>query len=190
MIEGILQPWPWYVAGPLIGLFLPLLYYLLGRGLSVSSSFQDLCAASIPGRLDYFRYDWKRNLWRLAFVFGILVGGVLAGFVLAAPDSTVAIAEATRSDLLALGIEDQSGLVPRQLIGWEALGTLPGLIIIVGGGFLVGFGTRYADGCTSGHGITGLATLQLPSVLAVIGFFAGGLVATHLLLPALLRGLG
>ncbi len=188
MIEAILQPWPWYVAGPVIGLFLPALLFFLGRGLSVSSSFQDVCAATVPGRLEYFNYDWKANLWRLAFVLGIVLGGVLAGSLLAGPQEVVAISEATRSDLLALGIEDQSGLVPTQLISWAGLSSLPGLILIVGGGFLVGFGTRYADGCTSGHGITGLATLQLPSLLAVLGFFAGGLVATHVLLPVLLGG--
>lgn len=188
-MERILDPWPWYVSGPLIGLILPTMLVALRKPLSISSSFQDVCAATLPGRHDYFAYDWRRNAWRFAFVAGIVIGGVVAWNVLSTPDAVVAISDATRADLVALGVEDQSGLVPRELLSWGALATLPGLIIVVGGGFLVGFGARYADGCTSGHAITGLANLQLPSLLAVLGFFAGGLLSAHVLLPAVLGGL-
>jgi uncharacterized membrane protein YedE/YeeE len=188
-MEYIMQPWPWWVTGPLIGLILPAMLMLLRKPLSISSSFQDVCAATIPGGHDYFAYEWRANAWRFAFVIGIVVGGGLAWNLLTAPETHVAISEATRTDLLALGIVEQSGLVPSALMSWRALGTLPGFVIIVGGGFLVGFGARYADGCTSGHAITGLANLQLPSLLAVVGFFVGGLLSAHVLLPALLGGL-
>lgn len=180
------DPWPWYVAGPLIGLVVPLLLLLAGREFGVSSSLQHICAACLPHRADYFRYDWKRKgLWNLAFVAGILGGGLIAGRFLANPDP-VAIADSTRAALEALGIRDFSGLVPADLIGWPALRTLPGFAAIVVGGFLVGFGARWAGGCTSGHGITGLATLQPASLIAVTGFFAGGLFVTWIVLPWLL----
>ncbi|HUF89644.1 MAG TPA: YeeE/YedE thiosulfate transporter family protein [Gemmatimonadota bacterium] len=180
------QPWPWYVSGPLIGLVVPLLLLLAGREFGVSSSLRHICAATWPGGADYLRYDWRRTgLWNLTFVGGILIGGVIAGLVLANPEP-IAIAESTRAALSALGIRDFSGLVPSDLIGWSALVTLRGFVAIVVGGFLVGFGTRYAGGCTSGHGITGLATLQPASMLAVAGFFAGGLFVTWVVLPWLL----
>ena len=102
------------------------------------------------------------------------------------PDAIIPISAATVADLNALGITDLSGLVPAQFISWEGLMTLPGAIMIIGGGLLVGFGARYAGGCTSGHAISGLSDLQLPSLVAVIGFFVGGLIVTFLLLPILL----
>ena len=186
------QPWPWYIAGPLIGLTVPALLLWVGRPFGISSSFRDICAATVPGKLEFFNYDWKDSAWRLAFAVGVVGGGFLAWQVFAPVDSgavAVAISDATRVDLLALGITDQTGLVPPQLLSWDALGTLPGLIVLVLGGFLVGFGTRWAGGCTSGHAITGLANLQLASLIAVIGFFAGGLISTHWLLPIILAGI-
>ncbi|MGH7566743.1 MAG: YeeE/YedE family protein [Gemmatimonadota bacterium] len=180
------QPWPWYVAGPLIGLVVPLLLLLAGREFGVSSSLRHICAATWPGKADYFRYDWRRKgLWNLTFVAGILLGGVIAGRLMANPEP-VAIAASTRSALAALGIRDFSGLVPADLIGWSALLTLRGFCAIVVGGFLVGFGSRWAGGCTSGHAITGLATLQPASMLAVAGFFTGGLFVTWVVLPWLM----
>jgi uncharacterized protein len=177
--------WPWYVAGPIIGLFVPALLLLGNKLFGISSNFRHLCAASFPGRADYFRYDWKGGgLWNLVFLGGMLVGGVLAALVLAG-SGDVAISAATRQDLAALGVRDFSGLVPNDLLGWEALFSLKGLVAMIAGGFLVGFGTAYAGGCTSGHGITGLASFELPSLIAIIGFFLGGLAGTYLLLPLL-----
>lgn len=188
MLTFLSEPWPWYVAGPLIGLVIPLLLLGVGQSFGVSSSFRDLCAMATPGRFEYLRYDWRTGVWRLAFVVGILLGGAIAATVLAPPDPVVDIAEATRADLAALGLEDREGLFPSDLIGWGALRTLPGLVVVVAGAFMVGFGARWADGCTSGHAIMGLVGRQLPSLLAVLGFFAGGLVSTFVLLPLLLGG--
>lgn len=188
MIDLLRQPWPWWVAGPLIGLVVPAMLLLVGKPFGVSSSFQDICAATVPGKLDYLKHDWKGNLWRLAFVAGILLGAVVAVTWLPSPDPIVGVSEATRADLARIGIERQPGLVPAELFRWGSLSTLPGLVVVVLGGFLVGFGTRYADGCTSGHAIMGLANRQLPSLLAVLGFFAGGLISTHVVLPLLLGG--
>lgn len=185
-MQAILDPWPWYVSGPLIGLIVPLLL-LGGRMFGVSESLRHICSAGLPGSCEYFDYDWKRSgLWNLCFIGGAVVGGMIAGTLLSEPDAVVAVAEATRTDLAALGIRDFRGLVPDDVFTWRALLGLPGLVMVVGGGFLVGFGARYAGGCTSGHGITGLATGQIASLLAVLGFFAGGLLATHVLLPLLL----
>jgi hypothetical protein len=181
------QPWPWYVAGPLIGLTVPLVYLYAGRKWGVSSTLRDICAATVPSGLDYLEYEWReRGGWRLAMVAGLALGGLIAMLFGTPP---VAISSATVADLAALGITDFSGLAPREVFSWSSLATLPGFVAIVVGGFLVGFGTRYADGCTSGHAISGLANLRVASLVAVIGFFAGGLVATHLLLPLIVRGL-
>ena len=179
-------PWPWYVAGPIIGLTVPLVYLYAGRKWGVSSTFRDVCAATLPGRSEYLRYSWRTlGGWRLTMAAGLVLGGFLAGVTRA---SDVAISSATVADLSALGITDFSGLVPAELFSWGALATPAGLVLIVGGGFLVGFGTRYANGCTSGHAISGLASLRLTSLVAVIGFFVGGLVSTWILLPLLLGG--
>lgn len=180
------RPWPWYVAGPVIGLMVPLVYLYAGRKWGISSTFRDVCAATFPKGLEYLRYPWREEGgWRLAMAFGLVLGGLIGGVTRA---TDVAISDATRADLGGLGITDFTGLVPAELFAWDGLLTVPGLILILGGGFLVGFGTRYADGCTSGHAISGLAALRLTSLVAVLGFFAGGLLATHLLLPAILGG--
>ena len=185
MIGFISDPWPWYVAGPVIGLFVPAQLILDNRLFGVSSSMRHVCAAVFPAKLDYFRYDWKRTgLWNLLFVAGILVGGFLASQWGGSHD--VAISESTRIALTKLSIHNFSGLAPREVFSWTALLTLKGFVSIVVGGFLVGFGTAYAGGCTSGHAISGLADLQLSSLIAVIGFFAGGLIATHFLFPLFL----
>ena len=185
-MDFLTQPWPWYVAGPLIGLTVPLVYLYAGRKWGISSTFRDLCAATIPSGFEYFTYSWRsRGGWRLTMALGLIIGGFIAAVT--GPDQ-VAISAATRADLAALGITDFSGVVPSELFSWGALTSLPGLVLIVGGGFLVGFGTRYANGCTSGHAISGLSALRLTSLVAVIGFFAGGLISTHILLPLILGG--
>jgi uncharacterized protein len=186
MFELLGRPWPWYIGGPLIGLMVPLLLWLGNRDFGISGNFRHLCAAVLPRDIAHFRYDWKRSgAWSLLFALGIIGGGVLAGVVFANPEP-IALSERTVAALAALGITDFTGLVPADLFAWGALGTAAGWIALVGGGFLVGFGTAYAGGCTSGHAITGLAALQKPSLLAVLGFFAGGLFATYVLLPLVL----
>lgn len=178
-------PWPWYIAGPAIGLFVPALLIVGNRLFGVSSNLRHLCSAVLPSKLDYFRYDWKRaGLWNLLFAAGILVGGFLASRW--GGSHSVAISDQTRLALTRLGIHDFSGLAPREVFTWSALLTLKGFVSVVLGGFLVGFGTAYAGGCTSGHAISGLADLQLSSLIAVVGFFAGGLLATHFILPQIL----
>lgn len=186
MIDLLTRPWPWYVAGPLIGLFAPLLLWLGNRLFGVSSNLRHLCAALMPSRCEYFTYDWRREgVWNLTFVAGTLIGGLIAGGIFANPEP-VAIAEATRADLQALGVRDFSGLVPADIFNWQSLLSLRGFILLVIGGVFVGFGTAYAGGCTSGHGLSGIADLQLASLIAMCGFFAGGIFATFFLLPRIL----
>jgi uncharacterized membrane protein YedE/YeeE len=187
MIALLREPWPWYIAGPLIGLVVPFVYWYGGRKWGVSQSLQHLCAATVPAKIEYLTYDWwKQGAWNLTMVAGVLVGGFVGGRLLSSPDDVVSISAATRSDLVGLGVRDFSGLVPSDLFSFGTLLTPAGLLMIVGGGFLVGFGARYANGCTSGHAISGLANLQLSSLLAVIGFFAGGLISVHFLLGLIL----
>lgn len=182
------KPWPWYVAGPLIGLFVPALLLVGNRIFGISSNLRHACAVAIPGRVEFFRYDWRRaGGWNLAFALGIVVGGAIAARLLD-DGAAVQLSTAARASLATLGLHDNTGLVPRELFHWGALLTWRGLLVMVGGGFLVGFGTAYAGGCTSGHAISGLADLQLPSLVAVLGFFAGGLICTWLILPRLLGG--
>ena len=182
LIEWITQPWPWYVAGPLIGLTVPALLLLGNKSFGISSSLRHICAACVPANLPFFQYNWKKEMWNLFFVTGILIGGIIAGTFLANPE-TILISEATQEDLRELGITDFGSLLPSDLFSWSHLFSLKGLVFMVIGGFLVGFGTRYAGGCTSGHAIMGLSNLQWPSLVATIFFMLGGFAMTHLLLP-------
>ncbi|MEX1062072.1 MAG: YeeE/YedE thiosulfate transporter family protein [Balneolaceae bacterium] len=186
MFDLLHQPWSWYVAGPVLGLTVPLLLLAGGKMFGVSSNLRHLCAACHRGDVEFFRYDWKSaGRWNLTFLAGTVLGGFLGGFVFANPDP-IQLAPSTIADLRALGIQDFHGFVPDDLFSWSALGSFTGLAVLILGGFLVGFGARYAGGCTSGHAISGLSDLQLASLIAVIGFFIGGLVMTHLLYPLIL----
>jgi uncharacterized membrane protein YedE/YeeE len=188
-IEWISQPWPWYVAGPLIGLTVPALLILGNKSFGISSSLRHACAACIPANIPFFTYNWKKEMWNIMFVLGVLIGGGIAGLLLSNPN-TIVIAESTQADLTALGLTDFSSLMPAEIFNWSNLFSLKGLFFFVIGGFLVGFGTRYAGGCTSGHAIMGLSNLQLPSLIATTAFMLGGFVMTHLLLPHIMKLIG
>ena len=188
-MEQMVEPWPWYVAGPLIGLVVPALLLFGGKVFGISANLRHACAAiPAPERLKpaFLRYDWRAaGLWNLVFVLGVAVGGWLALQVFGDPGAALALAPDTVEALGALGLRDVTGFVPAEVISWQALATPAGWVLVGGGGFLVGFGARWAGGCTSGHAISGLADLQLPSLVAVVGFFIGGLFVTHVLLPLL-----
>jgi len=185
ILEWIKQPWPWYVAGPLIGLTVPLLLIVGNKSFGISSSMRHICAACVPGNISYFNYSWKKEIWNLFFVLGIFLGGMVAINFLANPQP-VQIDPKLAVELAGYGITDYSGIVPRQLFNWQNLLSVKGFMMIVLGGFMVGFGTRYAGGCTSGHSIMGLATLQWPSLIATICFMIGGFVMANLILPIIL----
>jgi uncharacterized protein len=185
-IELIRKPWPWYVAGPMIGLTVPTLLLIGNKSFGISSSLRHICAACIPANISFFKYDWKKEIWNLVFVLGVFLGGIIATNFLANPDS-FQLSESTIADLRALGIQDFSGLMPSDLFSTEALFSLKGFIFFVVGGFMVGFGTRYAGGCTSGHAIMGLSNLQVPSLIATCCFMVGGFTMTHVLMPLIFR---
>lgn len=186
MFDFILQPWPWYVAGPLIGLTVPTLLLIGNKSFGISSSLRHVCAACFPADIPFFKYDWKKEIWNLVFVLGVFFGGIIATSFLANPNDFV-LSEATINDLKALGINDFSGLMPADLFSVETLFSVKGLIFFVFGGFLVGFGTRYAGGCTSGHAIMGLSNLQVPSLIATCCFMVGGFAMTHLIMPIIFK---
>jgi uncharacterized protein len=180
------QPWPWYVAGPIIGLTVPLLLLAGNRTLGISSSLRQICAVSLPGKIAFLNYNWRAQRWNLFFCGGLIVGGFIGGVLLSNPEPET-ISAATVASLQQVGIGAQSGMLPKEVFSWDQLFTLRSFIMLVVGGFLVGFGTRYAGGCTSGHGIYGLAALQWPSLVAVITFFGFGILTSNFLLPLILK---
>lgn len=183
IISWLSQPWPWYVAGPLIGLMVPLLLIFDGKAFGLSRSFRHICAAVIPGKQAYFQYNWREEgAWNLILVLGLVLGGWIASTLFANPNP-IALSDAAKDLFASWGFTDLQGLAPDTLFSFSALSSWKGWLLLLGGGFLVGFGTRYADGCTSGHAITGLSNLQLPSLIAVIGFFVGGLLVSWFVLP-------
>lgn len=186
MIEVIQQPWPWYVAGPLIGLMVPLLLILGNKTFGISSSLRHVCAICLPQKIPFFHYDWKKEAWNLFFVGGVITGGFIAATFLM-NGHPVIINPKLVTELSSYGITDYHSMVPKQLFNWQQLFTIKGFILMVVGGFFVGFGTRYAGGCTSGHSIMGLSNLQFSSLVATICFMAGGFIMANLILPLILK---
>lgn len=182
-MESVLQPWPWYVSGPLIALVM-LLLILVGKRFGMSSNLRTLCTICGAGKhADFFRFDWKSHRWNLTVVLGTIIGGYIGANWLS-PQTNVDIATATISNLKELGFESAgTAYLPSELFDNSIFSDLKGMALLILAGFLVGFGTRYAGGCTSGHAISGLSNLQLPSLIAVIGFFIGGLCMVHLFFP-------
>jgi len=191
-IEFISQPWHWSISGAMIVLVMYLLSYF-GQRFGISTSFEAICSMGGAGKgIKYFNYDWKKQDWLLVLIIGSIIGGGIASTLLASPEP-VQVSAATVADLQSIGViapqvteGNGAGFIPLDLFNFESLMSLKGIILMVVGGFLIGFGTRWAGGCTSGHAISGLANLQMPSLVAVIGFFIGGLVMTHFLLPIIL----
>ncbi len=184
-MDLLFKPWPWYVAGPIIGLTVPALLWMGNKRLGISSSLRHFCAACLPANIPLFQYNWKKEGWNFFFVWGLLLGGFIGGWLLANPDP-IALSPKTVDYFSSFGITQQAGLMPSEIFSWEMLFSLKGFLVMILGGFLVGFGTRYAQGCTSGHGILGLSALQWPSLLATASFFIGGILFSHLVLPYIL----
>jgi uncharacterized protein len=185
MTDFLKQPWAWYVAGPLIGLTVPALLVIGNKSFGISSSLRHVCASCIPANIPFFKYDWKKEVWNLFFVFGIFLGGTIAINLLSNPNP-IEVNPKLAEELAGYGITNFKNLFPSDIINWQSLFTLKGFLLIVVGGFLVGFGTRYAGGCTSGHAIMGLSNLQLPSLIATICFMIGGFIMANTILPFIL----
>ncbi|NAY91370.1 YeeE/YedE family protein [Muricauda sp. JGD-17] len=177
------EPWPWYVSGPLIALIMAILI-LMGKRFGMSSNLETFCSIGGAGKfVDYFKVDTKPKRWSLLVVLGAVIGGFFAAHLLSLNEA-VNISQETVENLQALGFESAgSAYLPTELFTVEALAQPKVWTILLVAGFLVGFGARYAGGCTSGHAISGLSNLQRPSLIAVIGFFIGGLFMVHVLFP-------
>ena len=186
LIHLLQSPWPWYIAGPIIGLMVPLMIWIGNRSFGISSNLRHLCAISQPKSVgvEFFQYNWREQNWSLVFAIGAMLGGFLAGVVFANPEP-ISLSVAFLTQLAIWNIPIGEGFLPPVLFGfyWQSF------VIMFFGGVLVGFGTRYASGCTSGHAITGLSTMQAQSLLAVLGIFAGGLIAAHFITPGLIGGI-
>lgn len=185
IIASLKNPWPWYFAGAIIGLIVPILLLVGNKTFGLSSNLRHICAACIPANIPFFKYNWKKETWNLFFVAGIILGAFLATQFLSNPNILV-VNFNLKSSLEKLNVHDFTHLLPQDLFSLESLFTIRGFILMVVGGFLVGFGTRYANGCTSGHSIMGLSNLQWPSLVATICFMIGGFVMTNFILPIIL----
>jgi uncharacterized membrane protein YedE/YeeE len=175
------QPWHWSVSGVAIAAILFLMTWM-GRSFGVSTAFRNFCTMAGAGRkYKFFNVDLSDEDWRMAFVLGSIAGGFIAAQFLPSPEA-VAISEATLSHLQDWNINypQGNGYLPTDIFNFTST---KGIVLSIIGGFLVGFGARYGRGCTSGHAITGLSHLQLPSLVTVIGFFIGGLTMTWLIMP-------
>lgn len=185
MLDFIKQPWPWYVAGPFLGLTVPILLIAGNKTFGISSSLRHVCASCIPAGIPFFKYNWRKEAWNLFFVVGIVLGGVVAAQFFHDPARVVVNPDVLK-DLEQYGISNIGGLVPVDIFSWPSLLTVRGLVMMIAGGFLVGFGSRYAGGCTSGHAIMGLSSLQWPSLVATCCFMIGGFIMANLILPFIL----
>jgi uncharacterized membrane protein YedE/YeeE len=184
MLELLRQPWPWYASGAAIAFIMVLLLYF-GKSFGVSSNLRTICTIAGAGkRVKFFDFAWKTQRWNLLFIFGAVLGGIISSTILRS-DQPLQLSNATITDLRTIGVAFEGNLNPSQLFSLEAILSLKGILILLIGGVLVGFGARYAGGCTSGHAISGLTNMQVPSLIAVIGFFIGGLATTYLILPHL-----
>ena len=179
----IFDPWPWYISGPMIALVLFLLL-MVGKNFGMSSNLRTLCTICGAGNsLDFFKFDWKSQRWNLVVVLGAIIGGYLGSQFLS-NNLAVALHPDTVKNLNTLGFQSAgASYLPTELFGSSVFKDAKSLLILAIGGLLVGFGARYAGGCTSGHAISGLSNLQRPSLIAVVGFFAGGLTMVHIIFP-------
>jgi uncharacterized membrane protein YedE/YeeE len=182
MREFITQTWSWWFSGTMIAAIMFFLLYF-GQSFGFSANLRTICsAAGLGKKTKFFDFNWKAQTWNLVFLVGSIVGGFIAKQFLSS-DIGVAISPATIDDLSKLGIAAPVSLQPAELFSLDAILSIKGFLVLAVGGLLVGFGSRYAGGCTSGHAISGLSDLQVPSIIAVVGFFIGGLIMTFFILP-------
>ena len=176
------SPWPWYVSGPIIGLMVPIFILVGSRSFGISQNLEHICAITQPKQIQvkFFKYDWRISIWSLVFVTGVLLGGFLAGSLFANPEP-INLSPAALDMFSSWGLSTPTGLVPPEIFSLS----MGNIFLLLIGGILIGFGARYASGCTSGHAITGLATFQLQSLYAVVGIFVGGLCSAYFIVPHL-----
>lgn len=182
-MEILLETWPWYISGFFIAVTMFILLWLGGE-FGVSSNFRTICSIAGAGKkVAFFNFDWKKTIWNLVFLFGSLVGGFIAHNYLLETNYSIALSEKTINKLSEFNIYVGKNTVPTEIFDIKNLLSLKGIVFMIAGGFLIGFGSRWAGGCTSGHAISGLSNFQLPSLIAVIGFFIGGIISTFFIIP-------
>jgi uncharacterized membrane protein YedE/YeeE len=182
MLDFIMNPWPWWLSGMVISSIMFFLLYF-GQSFGFSSNLRTLCSVvGLGKKAKFFDFNWKTQTWNLVFLVGAIIGGFITKEFLS-NEAPLVLAESTVSDLAELGIGAPTGIQPEEIFSWDAVLSLKGFSLLAIGGLMVGFGSRYAGGCTSGHAISGLSDLQMPSLIAVIGFFVGGLAMTHIIFP-------
>lgn len=182
MMDFLSGTWPWWFSGILISATMFTLLYF-GKSFGFSANLRTICSAAGLGKsVKFFDFNWKSQVWNLVFLVGAIIGGFIAKEYFS-NDQPVQISQSTIDDLSAWGMSAPTGAQPDELFSWEAVASVKGFLILAIGGILVGFGSRYAGGCTSGHAISGLSDLQVPSLIAVVGFFIGGLAMTYFIMP-------
>jgi uncharacterized membrane protein YedE/YeeE len=155
MREFITQTWSWWFSGTMIAAIMFFLLYF-GQSFGFSANLRTICsAAGLGKKTKFFDFNWKAQTWNLVFLVGSIVGGFIAKQFLSS-DIGVAISPATIDDLSKLGIAAPVSLQPAELFSLDAILSIKGFLVLAVGGLLVGFGSRYAGGCTSGHAISGL----------------------------------
>lgn len=184
-MNSLFQTWPWYISGFVIAIIMLTLNYF-GKVFGMSSNLRSMCSIAGAGKyVSFFDYDWKAQRWNLLVIIGAMLGGYVAVHFMSDP-SNVTLNPKTIAQLSQMGIDAPNGkLVPNALFGEAAFQSPKMIVILIVGGTLIGFGSRYAGGCTSGHAISGMSNLQMQSLKAVIGFFLGGIVMSHFILPLL-----
>ena len=181
----LFQTWPWYVSGFLIAIIMLSLNYF-GKVFGMSSNLRSICSIAGAGKhVSFFNFDWKAQRWNLFVVLGAMMGGFVAVHYMS-DVSNVSINPKTIEQLAHLGIEAPNGkLLPNALFCPDIFQSPKMIAVLIIGGILIGFGSRYAGGCTSGHAIAGMSNLQIQSLKAVVGFFIGGLLMSHFIFPLL-----
>jgi uncharacterized protein len=182
MWEAVTGPWPWYVSGPLLGLMVPILLLFGNKNFGISSTFRHVCAAVLPARASYFKYNWRESSWNLLLALGVIIGAAIAVLFLGGNSPPPVTASAVEL-FQTWNIDAPQQLQPAEIFLFPGAFTVRALVSLSVGGFLVGFGTRYANGCTSGHAIMGLSLFNPGSLVATVGFFAGGVLVSNFVLP-------
>ena len=183
MIDFLIEPWSWWFSGIVIAAIMFILIFF-GKSFGFSANLRTICSATGAGKkVKFFNFDWKKQIWNLIFLVGAIIGGFVASEYMTDGEHVVAISENTIKDLGELGFSAPESIQPTELFSYESLFTIKGFLVLAIGGLLVGFGARYAGGCTSGHAISGISDLQIPSMIAVVGFFIGGLIMTFGVFP-------
>ena len=173
--------WHWSISGFIIGIIVPALLLVGNKSFGISSSLKHICSIALPLKTSFFNYDLKPHYWSFYFMGGVVLGGAIS-YILGNPPA-LELGPKTMTFLNNNNLALPVSLYPKDLYNFH---NIHGILLIVIGGFLIGFGTRWAQGCTSGHSIFGIANFQKASFIATIAFFIGGLTMTHFILRHLI----